>query len=195
MLRKRLSVLIGCIVGVGLLFSLGPVWFAGTACGATSQSENSELLAEIGALRSDIAALRADIADLQAQLLADSPPETQPAATTTASGVEIQFIDVPRAGSGPTSRGNIAGRVVGLPNPSSYKVVLYAHTDRWYVQPLSASALTTIASDGTWSNWTHLGDRYAALVVRASFQPMARTQTLPNVGGNVLAVRETAPGR
>ncbi len=104
--------------------------------------------------------------------------------------LRIEFSAVPPAGGGGGSRGNIAGRLVGVSEPEDCKVVLYAHTDCWYVQPLIDYPLTNVASDGTWANWTHLGDRYAALVVRPAFQPPALIQALPAVGGSVLAVAE-----
>lgn len=104
--------------------------------------------------------------------------------------VTIEFTQVPVAGEGLDSRGDIAGRVIGLTKPGGYKLVIYAHTDQWYVQPLADEPLTDIAADGRWSNWTHLGRRYAVLVVRPEFRPSAKTQTLPRVGGNVIARAE-----
>ncbi len=106
--------------------------------------------------------------------------------------VKIEFTQVPVAGEGPDSRGDIAGRVIGLTKPGSYRLVIYVHTDQWYVQPLADDPLTDIAADGQWSNWTHLGRRYAVLVVRPEFRPLAKTQILPKVGGNVIARAEVA---
>src|SRR5262245_36650202 len=104
------------------------------------------------------------------------------AAILQATG-RVEFTRVPAQGQGSDSRGDISGRVSGLDAPQNYKVVLYCHTDRWYVQPEAASPLTDIAKDGTWSNWTHLGGRYAALVVQPTFQPTATLQALPAVAG------------
>lgn len=98
-----------------------------------------------------------------------------------AKDLRIEFTQVPRAGEGADSQGDIAGRVVGLDAPQRYKVVLYAHTDWWYVQPLAADPYTDIGTDGTWSNWTHLGKRYAAMVVKPSFHVEAKLQALPHV--------------
>lgn len=105
---------------------------------------------------------------------------------------KVEFTQVPKAGAGSDSQGNIAGVVKGIAKPEQYKVVLYAHTDWWYVQPQTIEPLTDVASDGSWSNWTHLGYRYAALIVRASFQPGAKIKSLPRVGGDVIARSETA---
>lgn len=104
----------------------------------------------------------------------------------------IEFMQVPSVGEGPDSRSDISGKVTGLAKPGNYKLVIYAHTDQWYVQPLADASYTDIAADGQWSNWTHLGGRYAVLVVRPTYRPSAKTQTLPNVGGDVIARAEVA---
>jgi len=114
------------------------------------------------------------------------PPRPTHVPQTT--DVKVQFATVPPAGPGPESRGDISGHVLGLPNPARYKVVLYSHTDQWYVQPTLVQPLTDIAQDGRWSNWTHLGDRFAALVVEPSFRPPSIAEALPATGGEVLAV-------
>jgi hypothetical protein len=108
------------------------------------------------------------------------------------ASARVEFSSVPRGGEGPTSQGDIAGRVLGLDSPQKYKVVLYAHTDWWFVQPLGSDPYTDLDSNGNWTNWTHLGHRYAALVVRPSFKPNAKVQALPPVGGDVIAKAEVA---
>lgn len=105
--------------------------------------------------------------------------------------VTVNFTLVPRAGAGPADEGDIAGRATGLDSWEDYRIVLYARTDRWYVQPLVDDPFTLINADGSWSNWTHLGRRYAAVLVRSSFRPQARSQTLPPIGGDVIARAET----
>src|SRR5213593_635008 len=72
-----------------------------------------------------------------------------------AQGIQIDFTKVPRSGAGADSRGDISGRVTGVSDATIYRIVLYAHTDVWYVQPLESAPLTMIAKDGQWSNWTH----------------------------------------
>jgi len=104
--------------------------------------------------------------------------------------VKVTFYHVPPAGMGSDSRGNIDGGVIGLKSPGEYKVVLYAHTDQWYVQPLDNAYYTALDTEGKWANWTHLGDRYAAVVVRPSYKPDKKTQALPPVGGDVIAEKD-----
>ena len=107
--------------------------------------------------------------------------------------VRIELIRIPKAGGGEESRGEIGGRVVGLASPERYKVVLFALTDKWYVQPLISNPYTDVDTNGLWKNWTHLGERYAAFVVRKSFRPPPTTDTLPDVRGEILGKCETAP--
>ncbi len=55
-----------------------------------------------------------------------------------------------------------------------HRVVLWAKTNIWYVQPLSNDPFTPIENDGTWSNWTHPWDRMVALVVDQTYEPTAQ---------------------
>jgi hypothetical protein len=103
---------------------------------------------------------------------------------------KIEFINVPPCGAGANSRGDIAGQIYNLEDSDKYKVVLYAHTDRWYVQPLISHPFTNIDNSGKWSNWTHLGNRYAALVVKLAFKPPSKSLSLP-VGDDVILTAET----
>lgn len=102
----------------------------------------------------------------------------------------IQITDVPSKGAGPEAMERIAGTVSGV-NVKECKVVIFTHTDKWYVQPYIDSPDTPIRDDGTWDNDTHLGSEYAALLVKVSYKPPATTGTLPNVGGTVLAIART----
>jgi hypothetical protein len=52
-----------------------------------------------------------------------------------------------------------------------YRVVLWAKTDRWYVQPSIANPYTFVQSDGTWSNSTYPWDRMVALLVDLTYDP------------------------
>ncbi|MFQ5584743.1 MAG: PEGA domain-containing protein, partial [Calditrichia bacterium] len=53
------------------------------------------------------------------------------------------------------------------------KVVLWAKTDQWYVQPLVSEPYTIICGDGTWENWTHSWTRMVALLVDSTYNPGA----------------------
>lgn len=171
--------------------------------------ENIKLANSIDLLRRDNEQLRREVTILSFQRAGQElppsgeilPPTTgpipegaprAPSDPRPRNDVKVQFKTVPPAGAGPDSLGDISGHVVGLPNPERYKVVLYAHTDHWYVQPTLVQPLTDIGQDGRWSNWTHLGDRFAALVVEPSFRPPSVADALPATGREVLAVATVA---
>ena len=85
--------------------------------------------------------------------------------------------------------GTIAGRVSGAGN--GQRIVLYARSGDWYVQPYADQPFTAIQPDSTWTSSTHLGTEYAALLVDADYRPLARTPALPGIGGGVAAVTVT----
>ena len=84
----------------------------------------------------------------------------------------------------------IAGRVTGA-GPGQ-RIVLYARTEGWWVQPTASDPYTAIATDGTWKSSTHLGAEYAALLVDPGYEPPPRTDSLPATGGGVVAVTTVA---
>jgi signal transduction histidine kinase len=102
----------------------------------------------------------------------------------------IQFTKVPRAGEGgPDKVESIGGRVLG--SRSGQRIVLFARWGRWWVQPLVDEPFTTIQSDSTWKNTTHLGTHYAALLVEPGYHPAPQTDLLPAPGAGVIAVAIT----
>jgi len=104
----------------------------------------------------------------------------------------IQFTKVPAAVEGGPSRLEpIEGLVTGARD--GQRIVLYARSGGWWVQPLANEPFTSIQSDRTWRNSTHLGTEYAALLVAADYRPPARADALPSPGGSVIAVA-TAKG-
>jgi hypothetical protein len=100
----------------------------------------------------------------------------------------IKIVQVPAAGGSPDSTASISGRVHGLRNPHEFRVVVYARTDHWYVQPSEDSPLTPIQPDGSWSTSTRPGVRYAALLVRSAYRPPRTAEALPVGSDDVLAV-------
>ena len=68
------------------------------------------------------------------------------------------------------------------------KIVLFARSGAWYVQPFADQQFTMIQPDSTWSNSTHLGTEYAALLVESEYRPPAASFELPHEGGGVVAV-------
>jgi hypothetical protein len=66
------------------------------------------------------------------------------------------------------------------------RVVLWAKTDMWYVQPLIASPYTDVCSDGSWENWTHQWDRLVALLADETYEPKATRRYHPGSDPGVL---------
>ena len=108
------------------------------------------------------------------------------------SGPSIEFTRIPPAAdSGPDKLDIIEGRVIG--GAPGQKIVLYAKSGAWWVQPLVNEAFTKIQANSKWINSTHLGTEYAAMLVEADYRPAATMSELPTPSGGVVAVA-TAKG-
>jgi hypothetical protein len=121
---------------------------------------------------------------------ATTPNTNSPAnnnAGPNAAAPSIQITIVPSKGAGPEALERVAGTVSGV-NVNECKVVIFARTNTWYVQPYIDSPDTMINADGTWHNDTHLGSEYGALLVKGSYKPPSTTGKLPATGGLILAV-------
>jgi hypothetical protein len=105
----------------------------------------------------------------------------------------ITFTETPPAGlGGPVRTAAIAGRVEGA-RPGD-RIVLFAKSAVWYVQPLRDNPFTAIDAQGRWRSTIHLGSEYAAMVVREGYRPPESTPALPGPGNHVLAIA-TVSGR
>lgn len=105
----------------------------------------------------------------------------------------IQITEVPESGPGGTDKlQKISGRVVGA--RAGQRVVLYARSGTWWVQPFARTPFTNIGADSTFTTDTHLGTEYAALLVDPEFAVLKKTDVLPKIGGAVRAIT-TIPGR
>jgi hypothetical protein len=71
--------------------------------------------------------------------------------------------------------------------------VLFAKSGVWWVQPEAQQPFTEIRADSSWTNSTHLGTDYAALLVEGDYSPPLSTETLPEPGG-AIAARTVVPG-
>ncbi|NQU75163.1 MAG: hypothetical protein HQ546_02470 [Planctomycetes bacterium] len=103
-------------------------------------------------------------------------------------GFEAWVLPGPTAGIGINDRvygtsqaRRVRGQVSGVANPF-YKVILYAKTDHWYIQPLDA-AMLKLSSQGRWrTSGVKAGELYAYLV-RADFQPPEELWDLLEIDG------------
>ncbi len=105
----------------------------------------------------------------------------------TGSAPSIEFTRVPPAGDGtPEKLEEIAGRVKGA-RPGE-RVVVFALSGVWWVQPEQDRPFIPIQKDSKWSSATHPGSAYAALLVDSSYRPPLTVNALPEKGGPVQAV-------
>jgi len=72
-------------------------------------------------------------------------------------------------------------------DPSRYRVVIWAKTDRWYVQPSVAEPYTVIQSDGTFENTINPWTRIAVLLVDSSYVPEPVIEHHPSSDPGVVA--------
>jgi signal transduction histidine kinase len=70
----------------------------------------------------------------------------------------------------------------------AHRVVLFARSGAWYVQPYADQPFTPILPDSTWTNSTHLGTEYAALLVEPGYVPPPYIAELPHEGGGIVAL-------
>jgi hypothetical protein len=105
----------------------------------------------------------------------------------------ITFTEIPPAAAGgPVRTATIAGRVDGA-RPGD-RIVLYAKSHVWYVQPMRHNPFTELDADGRWRSTIHLGTVYAAMVVRDDYRPPDTTPSLPELNTRVVAIA-TVDGR
>lgn len=104
----------------------------------------------------------------------------------------IQFTRIPQADPGGREKNDIIEGAVKGAKPGQ-RIVLYARSGKWWIQPLVNHPFTELRPDGTWTNATHLGTEYAAVLVEAGYHPKPLIDVLPEPAGEVLAV-VSAPG-
>ena len=102
-------------------------------------------------------------------------------------GPSIQFTRIPQQDPGGKEKNDIIEGVVKSAKPGQ-RIVLYARSGKWWVQPLRTNPFTKIQADGKWTNATHLGTEYAALLADSGYRPQLTYDVLPSPGGNVAAV-------
>ncbi len=79
---------------------------------------------------------------------------------------------------------------------ATIKVVGFALTNQWYVQPYITSPWTNISSDGTWTVYTHPWDVFVAVLADpAKYSPPSTSITNPALDPNVLAWDMYPPGQ
>ncbi len=107
--------------------------------------------------------------------------------------VQVIFDQVPSPGrSGAGTVDTLRGRVLGA--SMGQRIVVYAFGENtWWVQPTALRHFTSIDGTGSWSTVTHLGDRYAVLLVDEAFEPPDQLKSLPTQGGPIVALATVVP--
>ncbi|HEY0702449.1 MAG TPA: hypothetical protein VGD60_06760 [Candidatus Acidoferrales bacterium] len=99
----------------------------------------------------------------------------------------IEFTKIPPAAQGGRERTDtISGKVTGA--FTGQKIVVFAKSGPWWVQPWPDQAVLPIQPDGTWTTSTHLGFQYAALLVDPSYRPPSTMDLDPTTTASVFAV-------
>ncbi|MBL8550722.1 MAG: hypothetical protein JNJ73_12130 [Hyphomonadaceae bacterium] len=104
---------------------------------------------------------------------------------------DIQITEPAVCGEGPTRMEALAGSVIGT-TPRGAWVLLYARDSHgvWHVQPYDDARHVTNFANCGWRNQTHLGQEYAALLVKGGFKydvaVHARVGALPIDDENVI---------
>jgi len=97
----------------------------------------------------------------------------------------VVALDTPAAGAS-----QLSGSACNV-DPNSIRVVVYALTNEWYVQPLTAAPFTTISADGSWATSTNPWSSLVVLLVNpASYTPAATEITNPALDPGVIAYAE-----
>lgn len=109
------------------------------------------------------------------------------------SAPKIEFTKIPPASEGgPDKLDFIEGRVTGA-RPEQ-KIILFAKSGSWWIQPYLSQPYTEIQSDSTWKNAIHLGNEYAALLVEPEYHPPGRFDELPSTGQGIIAIASVKGG-
>lgn len=133
--------------------------------------------------------------------LTPSPPIGKTSAIPSAQTLRGTFQPViritripPGTIGNPDNMYEIGGVVSGIDDPRRFRIVLYAYTNtpgQWWIQPFDYNWATSINADGTWTTTVHGGNRYAAVLVRDSFDdPPLTTLSLATISERVLATTE-----
>jgi hypothetical protein len=110
-----------------------------------------------------------------------------PAQSNSRAKIRITRIPAYSVIGGPDQVGLIKGTATGISDCQDCRVVLFARTNQWWVQP-SADAPYTPIVNGNWQSETHLGAEYAAVLARPSYKASPTVESLPTLGGNILAI-------
>jgi hypothetical protein len=79
---------------------------------------------------------------------------------------------------------------VRIDSPENYRIVVYAYTNMWYIQPSFNKPFTVIIK-GEWTTETHLGKKYAVMLVKKEYEPKNMIFNLPDKSDNIIEIKIT----
>lgn len=79
---------------------------------------------------------------------------------------------------------------VKIDSPENYRIVIYAYTNMWYIQPSFNKPFTDII-EGEWTTETHLGKKYAVILVKKEYEPENMIFNLPEKSDNIIEIKIT----
>ncbi len=83
----------------------------------------------------------------------------------------------------------VSGQLSNVSNPSANRIVVYAQTNQYYLQPCVTEPLQSIQNDGSWGPVDLHNGTVWIMLVKSTYTPPAGTGALPAVDGtNVLAI-------
>jgi hypothetical protein len=98
----------------------------------------------------------------------------------------------------------ITGHVSGLQSGqyARYKVLVYAHTDQWYIHPYAGQgegkSWASIAANGTWHLSTvqreFRADRVAALLVTRDYPEPSKIENLEDISSDARLIKDLSAG-
>ncbi len=133
-----------------------------------------------------LAALACNSSSIPDAPVADSPPQAPP--TCPGKSVIGSLASPPTISMDPLASGasSVSG-VVRNVDPRTSRVVIFALTNRWYVQPITVSPYTSICSNASWKTTTHPWSRLVALLVDSTYRAPEITDAHPAFAPGVLA--------
>lgn len=112
-----------------------------------------------------------------------------PQKTLAQTPPKIEFNDIPDADcGGPVKKESITGKVTGAADKQRLVIFAMACNGVLYVQPEVAAPFTSLDSEGKFDAYVYLGQAYYVLLVNPGYKPEAQITSIPQKGGDIVAV-------
>jgi hypothetical protein len=93
---------------------------------------------------------------------------------------------------------HVSGSIHGLAHPAEYKVLVYVHTDQWYIHPYAGQgegqSWAPITDSGAWHIRTvqrqFKADKIAAVVVKRNYSEPDKTEGVDAIPHDAIVIEE-----